>query len=177
MFSGMPRLQIPCSKNLPASSWESISCLQGRWIAILVNRSTITKNPIYAEAVDSGRSVTNSMVTPSQGRDTKSAVLRAPKWLDSGLSWKRVMTLLQSRSIVWYIYASFVGENSSSDFPFVARFFHKCVISLQVRDVVDWSADNPVFHFGSERVNRLGCFDFLKEVIVRFNGGSCQGCQ
>jgi hypothetical protein len=79
--------------------------------------------------------------------------------------------------ILWYVYPSFVGENSGGDFPFVARFLLSFIYSLRVRDIDDLSADNPVFHVGSQRVDGLGCFDFLKEVIVQFNGDSCQGCQ
>jgi len=75
--------------------------------------------------------------------------------------------------ILRYIYSSFIGENSSGDFRFVARFFLQFIYSVQDRSMDDWSADNPVFHVGSQPVDSLGCFDFMKEVIVRFNGGSC----
>ena len=68
MLSGSLRLQITCSKNISTSCGESISFLQGRWIASHINRSTINKIPVYMEAVDSRRSVTKSMVTASQGR-------------------------------------------------------------------------------------------------------------
>jgi hypothetical protein len=51
--------------------------------------------------------------------------------------------------ILCYIYPAFVGENSSGDFLFIARFFLYFIYSLQVRDIEDWSADNPVFHVGS----------------------------
>jgi len=68
--------------------------------------------------------------------------------------------------IIWYVYPSFVGKNSGGDFPFVARFFLLFVYSLQVRDIDDLSADNRVFHVGSQHLDGLGSFDFLKEVIV-----------
>ena len=79
--------------------------------------------------------------------------------------------------ILWYIYPSFVGENFGGDFPFVARLFLYFVYLLQVSNIDNWSGDNPLFHLGSQRVDSLGWFNGLKEVIVRFNGGSCQGCQ
>ena len=79
--------------------------------------------------------------------------------------------------ILWYIYPSFVGENCGGAIPFNVRFFLCVVYSLQVSDIDDLSADNAVFHIGSEHVDSLDCFDVKKEVIVLINGGSCQRCQ
>jgi hypothetical protein len=62
-------MQIMRLKNIRASSGESISFLLGRYIAIFVTRSTITKIPVELEAVDSGRSEMKSMVTHYQDRD------------------------------------------------------------------------------------------------------------
>jgi len=79
--------------------------------------------------------------------------------------------------ILWHVYPPFVGEDSGGDFAFVGRFFLSLFYNLQVMDIYDWSADDPVFDVGGNRVDSLACFDFLKEVIIRFHWGSCKGCQ
>jgi len=89
---------------------------------------------------------------------------------------KKAYESVAKQFILWYVYPSFAGEHSGSDFLFIAWLFLWMVYSLQVKNIDNWSSDNPVFNVGSQPVDTLGCVYLLKEVIVRFNGGSCQGC-
>ena len=54
-------------ENIRACSGESMSFLQWRQVAISVKWSTITKVPVYLNALDPAKSVTKSTVSPSQG--------------------------------------------------------------------------------------------------------------
>jgi len=74
-------------------------------------------------------------------------------------------------------YPLFIGEIFGTGFTSVTLVFLYFVYSLQIRNINDWRVSDPLLHIGGQRVNHLGCFNFLKEVIVQFNGGSCQGCQ
>jgi hypothetical protein len=46
---------------------------------------------------------------------------------------------------------------------------------FQVGGMDDLNAKNSDFHFSRQRVDSLGSFNFMAEVIVEPNGGHCHG--
>jgi hypothetical protein len=85
--------------------------------------------------------------------------------------------LVAKQVILWYKYCSSVTENSGTEFPLVTRVLILLIYSLKIRKIANWGAQNRALHVGSQRVDSLGYFDYLQEVIVQFNGVSRQGCQ
>jgi len=52
--------------------------LIGRYVVSLVNWSTMIKIPVYPNAVDYSKSVTNSMISSPQGQDGGDSVMLNP---------------------------------------------------------------------------------------------------
>jgi hypothetical protein len=65
MLSLIQRLQITCQMMTPANSGKSISIRHGTQIATLVIRSTMTRIPVWPDAIEFGKLGTNSIVMPS----------------------------------------------------------------------------------------------------------------